>query len=136
MHGIPIINGRAYHLQTQGSVEKANGIFKTRLFACQQEAGSLATEWAQFLPEIALCVNTTRPSSLPAYITLFEVWFGRKPHFLQARPLNSNNKPCDINGNELVFAEGEIDTGASAGGYSEDEDDEDQNYENEDELNK
>jgi hypothetical protein len=71
----------------------------------------------RFLLEIALCVNTTRPSSLPAYVTLFEVWFGRKPHFLQARRLNSNNKPCDVDGNELVFAPGEADAGASDSGY-------------------
>jgi hypothetical protein len=31
--------------------------------------------------------------------------------------LNANNKPCDRAGNELVFAEGEVDTGASDGGY-------------------
>jgi hypothetical protein len=31
--------------------------------------------------------------------------------------LNANNKPCDQAGNELVFAKGEVDTGASDGGY-------------------
>ena len=98
-------------------MEKANGIFKERLLACQREAGALAIEWVRFLPEIALCVNTTRPSSLPAYVTPFDVWFGREPHFLRARPLNSDNKPCDADGNELVFAAGEVDTGASDGGY-------------------
>jgi hypothetical protein len=71
----------------------------------------------RFLLEIALCVNTTRPSSLPAYVTPFDVWFGREPHFLRARPLNSDNKPCDADGNELVFAAGEVDTSASDGGY-------------------
>jgi hypothetical protein len=115
-HGIPIINGRAYHPQTQGSVEKANGIFKARLFACQKEAGSLVTEWVRFLSEIALCVNTTRPSSLPAYVTPFYVWFGREPHFLRARPLNEKNEPCDASGTALVFANG-VDDGASDTGY-------------------
>ena len=129
LHGIPIINGCAYHPQTQGSVEKANGIFKERLFVCQKEASCPVTDWIRFLPSIALCVNTTRPSSLLAYVTLFEVWFGRKPHFLHARRLNSNNKPCDIDRNELVFAEGEIDTGASAGGYSDTEDGEEDDTE-------
>jgi hypothetical protein len=43
-HRIPIITGRAYYLQTQGSVEKANRIFKTRLLVCQQEAEYPATE--------------------------------------------------------------------------------------------
>jgi hypothetical protein len=54
---------------------------------------------------------------LPAYITLFEVWFGREPYFLQARRLNSDNKPCDADGNKLVFALGEADTGASDSSY-------------------
>jgi hypothetical protein len=81
-HGIPIINGWSYHPQTQGAVEKANGIFKARLLVCQQEAGCPATVWVWFLPEIALCVKTTRPSSLPAYISPFYVWYCREPHFL------------------------------------------------------
>jgi hypothetical protein len=34
LHGIPIINGRSYYPQTQGFVEKANGIFKDWLLAC------------------------------------------------------------------------------------------------------
>jgi hypothetical protein len=117
-HGIPIITGRAYHPQTQGSIEKANGIFKTRLSVCQREAGCPLTDWVRFLSEIALCVNTTRPSSLPAYVTPFHVWFGREPHFLRARPLNSDNKPCDADGNELVFPDG-MDSGASDSGYPE-----------------
>jgi hypothetical protein len=69
------------------------------------------------LLEIALCVNTVRPSSLLAYITPFEVWFSREPHFLRARLLNADNKPCDANRNELVFIN-DIDTGASDSGYS------------------
>jgi hypothetical protein len=73
----------------------------------------------RFLPEIALVVNTIRPSSLPAHVTPFSVWFGREPHFLRARPLNSENQPCDANGDALVFANG-VDTGASDGGYSDD----------------
>jgi hypothetical protein len=84
---------------------------------CQREARTLGTDWVCFLPEIALCVNTTQPSLLPAYVTLFEVWFGRKPHFLQARRLNSDNKPCDADGNELVFALGEADASASDSSY-------------------
>jgi len=36
---IPIVHGRPYHLQTQGSVEVANGAFKDRLAALRQERG-------------------------------------------------------------------------------------------------
>jgi hypothetical protein len=70
----------------------------------------------QFLLEIALCVNTTRPSSLPAYVTLFHVWFSQEPHFLRARPLNKKNKPCDASGTALVFANG-VDDSAGDTGY-------------------
>jgi hypothetical protein len=117
-HGIPIINGRAYHPQTQGLVEKANGIFKTRLLVCQREAGCPPIDWVRFLSQIALCVNTIQPLSLPAYVTPFDVWFGREPHFLRAQPLNPDNKPCDADGNELVFLDG-VDSSASDGGYPE-----------------
>lgn len=70
----------------------------------------------RFLLEIALCVNIVRPSSLLAYVTPFNVWLGREPHFLRARPLNVDNKLCDADRDELVFANG-VDTGASDGGY-------------------
>jgi hypothetical protein len=98
-HGIPIINGRAYHPQTQGSVEKANDIFKQRLIACQAEYNT--KEWMRFLPEIARVVNTTRPSCLPPRVTPFEVFFGRKPHWLTDPLLNVNNQPIDEEGNVL-----------------------------------
>jgi hypothetical protein len=65
-----------------------------------------------------LYVNTTRLLSLPTYIILFDVWFGREPHFLQARLLNSDNKPCNADRNELVFPDS-VDTGASDSGYPE-----------------
>jgi hypothetical protein len=76
LNSIPIINSRAYHPETQGAVEKANQIFKARLFVCQAEAGVGFSDWVRFLPEIALCVNTVRPLSLPAYIIPFDIWFG------------------------------------------------------------
>jgi hypothetical protein len=117
-HGISIITSYAYHLQTQGSVEKANRIFKTRLSVCQREAGCPPIDWVRFLLEIALCVNTTWPSLLPAYITPFDIWFGREPHFLQTRPLSLDNKPCDADGNELVFLDS-VDFSASDSGYPE-----------------
>jgi hypothetical protein len=54
---------------------------------------------------------------LLAYVTPFDVWFSREPHFLRAQPLNPDNKPCNADGNVLVFKNGEVDTGASDGGY-------------------
>ena len=38
-YGIPVINRRAYHPQSQGSVEQANATFKRQLSACQAKHG-------------------------------------------------------------------------------------------------
>jgi hypothetical protein len=72
-----MVRGRAYHPQTQGSVEVANKIFKSRLRAAQRDLGT--TEWVKLLPLIAWVINTTRPSTLPKGITPYQVWFGREP---------------------------------------------------------
>jgi hypothetical protein len=98
-HGIPVINGRAYHPQTQGSVEKANDIFKQRLYACQAECNT--KEWVRFLPEIARVVNSVRTSCVPPRVTPFEVFFGRKPHWLTESLLNMDNQLVDENSNVL-----------------------------------
>jgi hypothetical protein len=74
---IPIIRGRPYHPQTQGSVESSNGTFKDRLASTIMEIGK--KDWINALPSIAETINTTRPSGLPSHITPYEVWFGRKP---------------------------------------------------------
>jgi hypothetical protein len=79
---VPIIRGRSYHPQTQGSVEVANHTFKDRLYAEISESGN--REWVAHLPEIAEVINTTRPSCLPAHVTPFEVWYGRKPRVVVA----------------------------------------------------
>jgi transposase InsO family protein len=78
---IPIINGRPYHPQTQGSVEKANGIFKARLAALRAERG-LPHAWSKLLPELQEVINITPNRMLPAHTTPFEVFFGRKPHWI------------------------------------------------------
>jgi hypothetical protein len=77
---IPIIRGRSYHPQTQGSVESSNGTFKDRLASTILEIGK--KDWIDALPSIAETINTTRPSGLPSHITPYEVWFGRKPIWL------------------------------------------------------
>jgi hypothetical protein len=55
---------------------------------------------------------------LPTYVTLFDVWFSQEPHFLQAWLLNLDNKPCDVDGNELIFLDS-VDASASNSGYPE-----------------
>jgi hypothetical protein len=73
---IPIIRGRSYHPQTQGSVELLNGTFKDRLASTILDIGK--KDWVSALPGIIETINTTRPSGLPSHVTPFEVWFGRK----------------------------------------------------------
>jgi hypothetical protein len=80
-------------------VEKANDIFKQRLYACQAE--SHTTEFVRFFPEIARVVNTTRPSCLPARITPFDIFFTWRPHWLTESLLNVNNKLVDEHENAL-----------------------------------
>jgi len=75
--GTKVVNGRAYHPQSQGSIEVANKIFKARLRAAQKDTG--IKEWVQLLLIIAWVINTTRPETLPRGITPFQVWFGRDP---------------------------------------------------------
>src|SRR5436305_3471029 len=74
--------GWAYYLQTQGTVEVVNRTFKKRLGALQAQKGQ--SNWAALLPELALVINTTTSRGLPRHKTPFEVWFGRKPHWITA----------------------------------------------------
>ena len=97
--GIPVINGWAYHPQTQESVEKANDIFKQRLYTYQAESNT--TEFVRFLPKIANVVNMTRPSCLPTRVMPFDVFFGRRPHWLIESLLNVDNELVDEHRNAL-----------------------------------
>ena len=38
--------------------------------------------WFHLLPELQEVTNTTGSRILPNHVTPFEVWFGRKPHWL------------------------------------------------------
>jgi hypothetical protein len=71
---ILIIRGRSYHPQTQGSVKSSNGTFKDYLASTILEIKK--KDWINALPSIIETINTTRPSSLPSYVTLYKVWFG------------------------------------------------------------
>ena len=68
---IPIIRGRSYHPQTQGSVESLNGTFKDRLASTILEIGK--KDWINALPSIVETINTTYPSGLSSYVTLYKV---------------------------------------------------------------
>ena len=63
----------------------ANCTFKKRLGALQAQKGQ--SSWAALLPELALVTNTTTSQALPRHKTPFEVWFGRKSHWITAGPM-------------------------------------------------
>jgi transposase InsO family protein len=77
---IRVIRGRAYHPESQGTVEVHNREFKRHLAALRIERGVLG--WVKLLPVIQEITNTTGSHMLPHHITPFEVWFGRKPHWI------------------------------------------------------
>jgi transposase InsO family protein len=84
--GIRVIRGRAYHPQTQGTVERANRTFKRRLSALQAQKGW--SDWVALLAELALVINTTTTRALPRHKTPFDVWFGRRPRWITAGPID------------------------------------------------
>jgi hypothetical protein len=118
--GIKIIRGRAYHPQSQGSIEVANRIFKKRLRAVRADTG--IQSWLQLLPLIIWVINTTVTPALPRGSTPYEVWFGRKPptDFLDYREsarrvrialggeVESNNNSNSKSGEDSFFTKGGV----------------------------
>ena len=58
------------------------------------------TTWVDLLPELAMTINTTTFCALPRNKTPFEVWFGRKPHWITARTAQTNNQVNQDNEDE------------------------------------
>jgi len=58
------------------------------------------TTWVDLLPELAMTINTTTSCALPRNKTPFEVWFGRKPHWITARTAQTNNQVNQDNEDE------------------------------------
>ena len=74
--GIPIVHGRPRRPQTQGLVEQANGVAKTKLSAYPREMGTM--RWAVTLPVVAMMMNSQPHKSLPHRMTPFQVMFSRR----------------------------------------------------------
>ena len=75
-HGIRVINGRPRLPQTQGLVEQANGLAKTKLGIFLNELGT--EKWVAALPAIAIQMNSQPHLSLPYGRTPFEVMTSRR----------------------------------------------------------
>jgi transposase InsO family protein len=84
---IPLIHGRPYHPKSQGSIEVSNKTFKLRLASLRAEQ-SLPHNWVVLLPELQEVTNTTSNRQLPSHVTPFEVWFGRKPHWISSNMIS------------------------------------------------
>ena len=76
---VRIVNGRAYHPQTQGAIEQANKVCKVRLRAAQSAVNGDFDPciWAVYLPQVARVINTVRPISLPRGLTPYKAQYGR-----------------------------------------------------------
>ena len=88
-----MIRGRAYHPQSQGSIEVANRTLKTRL--TQYAASLQRKDWAALLSRVAHRINTTTSESLPWHTTPFDIWFGRSRHWIHQRPLSEDAETAD-----------------------------------------
>ena len=95
-------------------MERANQTFKKRLQALQQERGFPASHWVKLLPELASIINTTITRTLPGKKTPYEVWFGRKPRwinpdYLRTEPVGVNEDLLHVDneefGNDPVLTE-------------------------------
>ena len=60
-----------------------------RLAALRAET-NLPHHWVDLLPELQEVINTTSNRQLPGHMTPFEVWFGRKPHWIYANAESTN----------------------------------------------
>lgn len=81
-YGIQIINGRPRHPQSQGLIEKANGIFKWKLRAWINGNPNRATQWSLALPGICIAINSQRHETTK--LTPYEIVFKQpmNPHKL------------------------------------------------------
>jgi len=105
--GIKHIPGRTYHPQTQGNVEKTNGIFKTRL-TCLRRERALPNDWVRLLPELREVLNIIPNRMLPAHVTPFEVWFGRRAYWIS--PSSKAEDPASEESEEELNADEDKET--------------------------
>ena len=73
---IKVINGRPRHPQTQGLVEQANGVAKTKINAWMHQNNS--KYWPDALSVVESQMNNQQHTSLPRHLTPFRVFNNRR----------------------------------------------------------
>jgi hypothetical protein len=110
-----MIRGRAYHPQSQGSIEIANGTLKKRLQDCMASSGR--KDWAALLLDVAFELNTSSCSVLPGRKTPFDIWFGRQRYWITQEQLLDDDTEDDedavADGLEVQSEDGNADTGST-----------------------
>ncbi|KAJ8141598.1 hypothetical protein OY671_005229 [Metschnikowia pulcherrima] len=111
---IKVVHSQAYSPQTNGSVEKGNGIAKAKIASWKEATGR--NDWANALDEIALAMNLSpcrpHPRGLTPYIVFFQ-YRAKYPvaHFDRSRTTDANgvNELVTLNSEESEVTEEPID---------------------------
>lgn len=92
-YGVKIINGRPRHPQTQGLVEQANGVMKTKLRCWLADHDGQG--WSDALPDIALGMNRQSHSSLGGKMP-YEIFYNWRPRWEDRVTVDSDVQVDDI----------------------------------------
>lgn len=102
-NNVRMIRGRAYHPQSQGSIEIANRTFKKRLRAHMTSTGR--RDWANLLDDVSFPINTTSSAALPRHKTPYDVWFARPRRWIHTEQLENDETEIEDNEEEDAIDE-------------------------------
>ena len=91
---IKVINGRPRHPQTQGLVEQANGVAKTKINAWMADTGS--KYWPDALSIVEAQMNNQKHTSLPRHLTPYQVFHNKGPRRLVEAQIAVDNEWIEL----------------------------------------
>lgn len=101
-NNVRMVRGRAYHPQSQGSIEIANRTFKNRLRSFMTSTGR--KDWHRLLNIVAFRINTTQSAALPNRKTPYDVWFGRTRRWVYEPQLDNDETEVEESEDETAPA--------------------------------